>query len=382
MAIQVSGVNVIDNQRNLNVGVLTATSLDVPPQAITFSPTDGSSDVSLSSNIVITFNSNVAKGSGNILLREGDPSSGTIIQTIAVSSGSVSISGGTVTINPSNFPTGKNIYVVVPDGAFTSTALGSSTDLINTYNFSTGPITTSSFSPSDGATSQGVDTNITITFNENISKETTASQKYIRIRSGSASGSILQTIDVASSAVSVSGSQAIINPPSDLAYDTNQYIVVDEDSFFNSDGDAASGNAEINTYNFTTEIQLPPLGSSYEGGYLVCASSNIAWIVAPRYTQVRRSWWNRCHSVTLANNNSSCGDWFYPTCAQTGNPGYLCRTHWNCYCNHRHYWSDTDYQCNPTVHPIDAWRRMDDGSTSFAAKPGHQQVRAYRCVSY
>ena len=82
MAIQVSGVNVIDDQRNLNVGVLTATTLDVPPQAITFSPTDGSSDVSLTSNIVITFNVDVSKGSGNITLREGS-ASGTVIQTIA-----------------------------------------------------------------------------------------------------------------------------------------------------------------------------------------------------------------------------------------------------------------------------------------------------------
>ena len=58
MAIQVSGTTVIDNDRNFNVGVVTATSLDVPPQAITFSPTDGSSDNNVDTNIVITFNTN------------------------------------------------------------------------------------------------------------------------------------------------------------------------------------------------------------------------------------------------------------------------------------------------------------------------------------
>ena len=212
MAIQVSGVNVIDNERNLNVGVLTATSLDVPPQAITFSPTDGSSDVSLTSNIVITFNSDVTKGSGNITLRDGS-ASGSVIETIAVSSGSVSISGGQVTINPSDFPTGKDIYVVVDEGAFTSSALGSGTELINTYNFTTGPITTSSFSPSDGATDQSVSANIVITFSENITK----GSGNITIRSGSASGTALQTIDVTSGAVSVSGTQATINPPLEMS---------------------------------------------------------------------------------------------------------------------------------------------------------------------
>ena len=163
MAIKVSGTTVVDNDRNFNVGVVTATSLDVPPQAITFSPTDGSSDVSLTSNIVITFNVDVAKGSGNITLRDGS-ASGTVIETIAVSSGSVSISGGAVTINPSDFSTGKDIYVVVDEGAFTSSFLGSGTELINNYNFTTGPITTSSFSPTDGATNQTISTNIVINF--------------------------------------------------------------------------------------------------------------------------------------------------------------------------------------------------------------------------
>ena len=125
MAIQVSGVNVIDNDRNLNVGVLTATSVDIDPLPIAFSPTDGSSDVSLTSNIVITYNASVAKGSGNITLREGS-ASGTVIETIAVSSGSVTLSAAQVTINPSDFPTGKDIYVVIDEGAFvqSNTELG------------------------------------------------------------------------------------------------------------------------------------------------------------------------------------------------------------------------------------------------------------------
>ena len=102
MAIKVSGVNVIDNERNFNVGVITATSLDVPPQAITFSPTDGSSNFNFTGNIVITYNTDVQKGSGNITFRDGS-ASGTVIQTIAVSSSEVQISGGAVTINPVSY---------------------------------------------------------------------------------------------------------------------------------------------------------------------------------------------------------------------------------------------------------------------------------------
>jgi len=377
MAIQVSGVNVIDNERNLNVGVLTATSLDVPPSVVSFSPTDGSSDVSLTSNIVITFNATVEKGSGNITLREGS-ASGSVIETIAVSSGSVSISGGAVTINPSDFPTGKDIYVVVDDGAFTSSALGAGTNLINTYNFTTGPITTSSFSPSDGATDQSISTNIVITFSENITKETNASQKYIRIRSGNpSSGTLQQSIDVSTSAVSVSGNQATINPPSDLAYETDQYIVVDEDSFFNSSGDAASGNAVINTYNFTTEPDAPPLGVSACGGYSICASSGTLWIVAPSSTEVSRNWYSRSAAVSGANAVAACGDWFVPTCAQLKNPGYTCKTYWDSVSNH-YYWSNTPVQ--------GTWAYMlymPNGYTDSNTNMWYTScVRAFRCASY
>ena len=299
MAIQVSGETVIDDNRNGNVGVVTATSIDVPPESITFSPTDGSSDVSLTSNIVITYNTSVAKGSGNITLRDGS-ASGTVIETIAVSSGSVSISGGTVTINPSDFPTGKDIYVVVDEGAFESSALGSGTNLINTYNFTTGPITTSSFSPTDGATDQSVSTNIVITFSENITK----GSGNITLRAGSASGTVRQTIDVTSGAVSVSGTQATINPASDLEYEEDTYVVVDAGCFRNADGDVASGNAIINTYNFTTEQNLivPPLGgcNSTVGGYLICCSSGNLWIIGPNSTEVCRTWYCRGDAVSQA----------------------------------------------------------------------------------
>ncbi len=380
MAIKVSGTVVVDNDRNVNAGVVTATSLDVNPIPITFSPTDGSSDVALNSNIVITYNASIAKGSGNITLREGS-ASGTVIETIAVSSGSVTLSASQVTINPSDFPTGKDIYVVIDEGAFvqSNTDLGGSSPLLNTYNFSTGPITTSSFSPTDGATGVAVDSNIVITFSENITKETTVGQKNIYLRAGSASGTTRQTIDVASSAVSVSGSQATINPPSDLQYEEDTYVVVEVDSFFNSDGDANSGNDVINTYNFTTAADIPPLGNSYEGGYLICCSSNNLWIVAPSSTQVRRDWYNRNDAITTANSNAACGDWFVPSLSQLQNPGYQCKTNWDSWSETptSSYWTNTEW-IGSHAHDV----RMDYGDNPKRTKTGLYFVRAFRCVSY
>ena len=135
MAIKVSGTTVIDDSRNINAGVATFSSLDVTPEVITFSPVDGATNQQTNENIIITFNLNVKKGSGNITLRDGS-ASGTGIQTIGVSSSSVSISGAEVTIDPpSDLPNQKDIYVVVDADAFQTTGTSSGNAIINTYNF-------------------------------------------------------------------------------------------------------------------------------------------------------------------------------------------------------------------------------------------------------
>ena len=374
MAIKVSGVNVIDNERNANVGILTATSIDVPPTVLTFSPTDGSSDNSESTNIVLTYSATLTKGSGNITFKEGS-ASGTTLSTIAVSSGEVSISGAEVTINPSsNLPTGKDIYVVIDEGAFVNSALNSGTDELNTYNFSTGRISTTNFSPSDGATELLVTSNIVITFSENIAKGTGD----ILIKSGSASGTTLQTIDVTSGAVSVSGTQATINPPSDLAFETDQYIVIPAGAFTNTDGDANSGNALINTYNFTTEPNIPPLGNAFEGGYLICCSSSTLWIVSCSQYEVTRQWFERNDASSRATL-SGCSGWFIPTCAQLKNPGYQCRTHWDSYCTNRGYWSNT---CCAFGSNSACAINFNTGTNCHATRGTILSVRAFRTVAY
>ena len=375
MAIQVSGVNVIDNERNLNVGILTATSIDVPPVITTFSPADASSDNSLTANIVLTYNTSVSKGSGNITLNDGS-AGGSVIQTIAVSSSDVTISGGQVTINPNDFPAGKDIYVVVPAGAFTSTDLGSETDLLNTYNFTTGPITTSSFSPSDGATNVAEESNIVITFSENISKGT----GNILFNDGSAGGTTLRTIAVSSGEVSVSGTQATIDPSSNLTKDKDIYVVIPAGAFLNSDGDAASGNAIINTYNFETEpsVLYPNLGGAGEGGNVICNSGGNRWIAAPRSVEVVRCWYCRYNAILTANTAAACGDWFIPDCNQLLNPGWRCQQYWDDI-QGGVYWSNTE--CDST-RGRSVIMRHTPAHQGQLPKTWQYAIRAFRCVSY
>ena len=137
MSIKISGTTVIDDSRNFNVGIATFTRIDLPPQPITFSPAIGATAVTPSSNIIITFNAGVTTGTGNITLRSGS-AGGTAFSTIGVSSTSVSISGGAVTIDPpSNIGYSTTTFVVVDAGAFSGLTTTSLSALINTYSFTT-----------------------------------------------------------------------------------------------------------------------------------------------------------------------------------------------------------------------------------------------------
>ena len=296
MAIKISGTTVIDDSRNIqNIGIITATSfvgsgsgltgvgigttgsintsgnitagvatfrsINVPPVPITFSPAIGATSVSQTSNIVITFNETVIKGSGNITLRESSVG-GTAFSTIAVSSGTVTISGGAVTIDPTpTFPSGSVIFPVVDAGAFTGLTTSSVNALINNYSFT-----------------------------------------------------------------------------------------------------AASG---------------PALGSSYEGGNIICCANPTRWVVAPLCSEAVRGYASFQDGVTLAQSCTGCSGWFIPTNCQHCNPGYVCRQYWTR--GGSAYWTSS-----PRINGFNVPHYFY-GSGGLNEQAGPNTIaysRAFRCVTY
>ena len=107
------------------------------PVVQSLSPADNATGVSLSADLQLVFNEPMKKGSGDIVLRKA--SDNTIVQTIPVSSGSVTISGTTVTVNPNDFPGGTELYVTVTSGAFRDLADNNFAGIsaATTWNFTT-----------------------------------------------------------------------------------------------------------------------------------------------------------------------------------------------------------------------------------------------------
>ena len=118
------------------------------------------------------------------------------------------------------------------------------------------------------------------------------------------------------------------------------------------------------------------LGTSVEGGTLICRASNVAWIVAPNTSEVSRTWYCRNDANTTAQSVSGCTGWFVPTCGQLQNPGYTCRTYWDS-CSCQYYWSSSAGGSSCT------WLVcVTHGAANFLTKDRVVCVRAFRCVTY
>ncbi len=120
---------------------LTASATDTTaPTVTTFTPTDEATNVTVDSNIVLTFSEAIARGTGNIVLKT---STGTVIATYdAATSSNLSISGSTLTINPTADLSNNTGYTVEFAAGSIKDLDGNSYDGTTSYNFTTVAATT------------------------------------------------------------------------------------------------------------------------------------------------------------------------------------------------------------------------------------------------
>jgi hypothetical protein len=342
------------------------------PTLSSVSPGIGSTDIAFDANIIFTFNKNIRAGVGTITLRTVS-AGGTIVESYDVaSSGRLTFSTSTLTIDPtSNLGIGITHFVVVPNNAVAGYAG------INTYSFTTLSFALSSINPANGATAVGIDTNITLTFTEPPTRGTGT----ITLRSGSTSGSVIETFDAASSGqISISGNNYIIDPTSDFGFSTSIHTIIPSTAIQNYVGLNTTG---ADTHSFTT-VALN-LGDSYEGGFLICKASPLRWVVSPISAEVSRTWYSRNDANTRAQSVSGCTGWFVPTVSQLQNPGYICRSFWGpspCYSS-TIYWSSTEHAAVPVQRACRV--NFTTGSASHGPttpKDFTNCVRAFRCVTY
>ena len=118
-----------------------------------------------------------------------------------------------------------------------------------------------------------------------------------------------------------------------------------------------------------------------QGGFVICKSGGVAWIVAPSSTERSTNHNNRNIAVTAAEAAAPCGDWFVPSEPQLKNPGYCCRTYWDTY-NASRYWSSQGFPGYPC---LACSVSMDTGNSAYLPNNSRHcsyYIRAFRCVNY
>jgi methionine-rich copper-binding protein CopC len=232
-----------------------ATTADTTaPTVSNFSPADGASGAAVFGNIVLTFSEPIARGAGYIEIRSGSPTGTPIAFFNAAISTSLSVSGNQLAFAPTwwGMPLSNSTqyFVVLPSGAVKDLA-GNSYAGTSTYDFTTEPPdttapTVSTFSPTDGATGVAATSHIVLRFSEPVVQGT----GNIELRSGSATGALIESFDIASSArLILSGSTLTIDPTKNLANGIQYFVVLPSGVVTDLAGNQFQGTS---TYDFTT----------------------------------------------------------------------------------------------------------------------------------
>ena len=256
----------LDSSSNSGMRFTTASDY-IGPVITDISPLLNAIDVSINSALEFTFDEVISDGSGNITIL--DASTNTIIQTIDVSSTSVDISGNRAIVTLStNLPYITPLYVNIDEGAFQdifgNDFAGLNSSVVDTgMRFSTEPDklrpTLVSISPILNATDISINSNLVFTFSENMVDASGNIYLY-----DSSTNELLNTFDVTSANISISGSQVTLNPSADLSFNRSLYVNIDSGAFEDEVGNIYTGldsSGADTGMRFTTErdVTIPTI---------------------------------------------------------------------------------------------------------------------------
>ena len=244
-----------------STGVLETT----PPTATTFTPADNATNIAVAANLVVTLSEAVQKGTGNIVIKKVSDNS--VVETINVTSTNVTVSGSTVTVNPTaDLAQVTGYYVEIAAGAIKDLAGNNyaGTTGATAWNFTTADTTAptaASFTPADNAANIAVAANLVVTLSEAVQKGT----GNIVIKKVS-DNSVVETINVTSTNVTVSGSNVTVNPTADLVDGTDYYVEIAAGAIQDLAGNNYAGTSGATAWNFTTAVAAdttPPTATTF-----------------------------------------------------------------------------------------------------------------------
>lgn len=242
-----------------------------------YSPADGATGVTVSSDLVLTFDANIKANTGDIIIR--NTTDGSDEFTISINDASqITITNGSpngvLTINPSsNLKAGKSYRITMPAGTVQATD-GSNDDAaaVNNgdWNFTTETVITSSTLTTPASlTNVAKGTNIVITYGDDIQAGT--GDVVITPTNPSGTATHISIADV-SGQITILNKVLTINPAADLSPNTSYNITLAAGAV-----QRASDNADVatHTFSFDTGITIASLAPINTGSDVVTTTKPV-----------------------------------------------------------------------------------------------------------
>ena len=225
----------------------------VNPYVVSYNPVSGVGGVDLSSNLVLTFDDIVEKGTGNITITTDLPEA---TQVIDVNSDQVEISnvGRVMTINPQDFLSGRNYQVVIDAGIVKDTAgnlffgMPDNEEWTFTSGGNPGDLDApeiAELTPADDATDAPV-SSLALSFNEDVKAGVGEIVVY------DTGGTAVATLDVEGESVTIDGPTLSIALPNSLAFGGTFYVQIAAGAIKDIAGNNFPGIEDTTSWNFAT----------------------------------------------------------------------------------------------------------------------------------
>ena len=176
------------------------------PTVSYFSPADGATGVAIGSNLTLSFREAIAIGTGTITLRSGS-ATGSIIESFdAATSSQLSISGSTLTVDPTNnLAANTRYFLALPSGSVKDIA-GNKYTGTSSYDFST--VSGDTTPPTVTALSVNGST-LTLTLSEALSSVNPANSRFRVLVGGARRNVNLAAVNISNNTVSLTLASAV-----------------------------------------------------------------------------------------------------------------------------------------------------------------------------
>jgi hypothetical protein len=237
---------------------LTFTTAAAPPPPFQLSnttPANQATGVSVSTNLVLTFDTDVVFGSGSISIFEAGTDA--LFESIPVTDTRVSVSGTTATVNPTGILNGETTYyVLVSSGSFQSTAGASFVGITSPTDFTFTTKKTfglSSLSPLNGTTGVDMDTDLALTFTDPVKVGSGHVQVW------SSADVLIESVAMDDARVSINGATVSVDLDRILAGSQSFYVTVEAGAILPATGSGSfAGFNNNSTWAFATKALSAP----------------------------------------------------------------------------------------------------------------------------